>query len=154
MKIATKIFGNIDIGDEKIIEFPKGIIGFEECRHFVLMHGDDGEKEHLIKWLQSVEDGELAFPVIDPLKVNENYNPIVEDELLKVIGQFELEDLYVLTVATVPKDIEKMTVNLKAPVIINIATMKGIQLIVDNEEYSVRQSVYNLIKARKEKAGE
>ena len=38
MKIATKIFGNIDIGDEKIIEFPKGIIGFEECRHFVLMH--------------------------------------------------------------------------------------------------------------------
>lgn len=154
MKIATKIFGNIDISDDKIIEFPKGIIGFENCNHFVLMHGDEEGREHLIKWLQSVEDGDLAFPVIDPLKINENYNPVVEEELLKEIGTFEPDDLFVLTVATVPKDVEKMTVNLKAPVIINTATMKGIQLIVDNEEYSVRQSVYNLIKARKEKAGE
>lgn len=154
MKITTKIFGQIEIEDEKIIEFEKGIIGFENYNRYVLIHGEDDEKEKLIRWLQSVDDGSLAFPVIDPLKVKEEYNLSVEEELLKTIGEFEEEDLLVLTVVTVPSDVKKVTVNLKAPIIINTKTMKGTQLIVDNEEYNVRHLIYDLIQTQKEKAGE
>ncbi|MGN0378880.1 MAG: flagellar assembly protein FliW, partial [Butyrivibrio sp.] len=85
-----------------------------------------------------------------PMSISREYNPIVEDEWLEPIGEIKNEeDIYVLVILTVPSDLTRMTANLKAPVIINTGTMKGCQLIVNNEEYQVRYNVYDYIQELK-----
>ena len=152
MVITTKLFGEIDVNEEKLITFPQGIIGFPDLKDFLLIH--DSEKEGGIKWMQSVQEPAFAMPVIDPLAVKGDYNPSVEDELLKPIGDVNPDNMLVLTTITVPKDIEKMTVNLKAPMIINGDTRKAAQIIVDDDTYQVKFPVYEILKAAKERAGE
>ena len=114
----------------------------------------DSERQGGIRWLQSIQEPAFAMPVIDPLAVMEEYNPNIEDELLKPLGDMNPEDMLVLTTITVPSDIEKMTVNLKAPIIINGVTRKANQIIVDEDEYKVKFPVYDILKAAKERTGE
>lgn len=149
MKITTKNFGEIELNDEKLLSFPNGITGFEELKTFAIVYDSDNEANKSIMWLQSVEEPNFAMPVVDPLTVAPTYNPMVEDEILKCLGDFGEEDLLILTTLTVPIDYEKMSTNLKAPIIINTATKKGCQVIVDNDEYEVKHYIYDYLKKLK-----
>ena len=120
MNITTKVFGEITIDDDKIIEFPNGIIGFPELTQFTLVH--DSEKgTETIHWMQSLQEPAFAMPVLDPLLVCAEYNPEVDDELLKPLGTLVPDETLVLVTVTVPKDLTQMTVNLKGPFVINVA---------------------------------
>ena len=141
MKIDTKYFGEIEIGDEKIIHFENGLLGFEDYNDFTILFDIDAGEQPLFSWLQSVTERNLAFPVVNPLRVKEDYNPIVEDGLLETIGGVTEENLFVLLLATVPKEIKETSVNLKAPLIINSDTRKGIQVIVENADYEVKYKI-------------
>lgn len=152
MKIKTKIFQEIEVNEEKVITFETGIIGYPELVHFLLIH-EEGEEGH-IGWLQSVEEPLFALPVIDPLRILPDYNPSVEDELLKSIALEDPDDMLVLVTLTVPSDIEKMSVNLRAPIVINAAGRKACQLIAEDEDYAVKYPIYDLLKRQKEGAGE
>lgn len=154
MKIKSKLFGDIEIQDDKIITFEKGLMGFEELKKYALVFDSDKPTPNKIMWLQSAEISDLAFPVIDPTIIMGEYNPVVEDEWLAPIGEYDTEeDLLVLSILTVPSDITKMTANVKAPLIINGNTKKGCQIIANNDEYSVRYSVYDILQKKKEDAG-
>ena len=154
MRIKSRIFGEVEIDDEKIITIPNGIMGFDEFKRYAIAYDSESESKNGIMWLQSLDEESLAFPVMDPTHVMENYSPMVEDEWLEPIGKFESDsDLYILTILTVPSDIKKMTVNLKAPLIINTLTRKGIQLIVNNEDYHVRYCIYDILEKNKKEAG-
>lgn len=151
MKVETKKFGEIDLSDEKLIHFPKGIIGFPDLTDFALIH--DGEKEDgPIRWLQSIQEPGFAMPVIDPLFVKADYNPTVEEELLKEIALESDDALFVLVTLTVPREIQNMSANLKAPFVINIHNRRACQLIVEDDRYEVKFPVYEIFKAKK--AGE
>lgn len=152
MKVNTKIFGEIDIEDEKIITFPGGIIGFPELTDFTLIYDEEKGINTGIRWMQSMQEPGFAMPVIDPICVVEDYNPEVEDELLKPIGKLNPEEMLVLVTITVPKDVKKMSVNLKGPIVINAETRKACQVIVDGDNYAVKYPIYALLQARK--AGE
>ncbi|MCM1037846.1 MAG: flagellar assembly protein FliW [Roseburia sp.] len=153
MKVTTKIFGEITIDDDRIIAFPKGIVGFPELTEFALLH--DSEKgSDSIHWLQSLQEPAFAMPVMDPLIVCPEYNPEVDDELLKPLGDLNPEELLVLVTMTVPKDLTKMSVNLKGPMIINAAERKAAQVIIEGEEYQVKFPIYDILNANKKKAGE
>lgn len=148
MNIITKLFGEVEVDVKKVIHFENGIIGFEDCKEFMLIH--DVEKAGgNISWLQSIDEPALALPVMDPLLLLPDYNPVVEDELLKSIGELKDEDLLVLVTLTVPQDLTKMTANLKAPMVINASTVKGCQVIVENAQYLVKYPIYDLLKSRK-----
>lgn len=149
MKITTKVFGEVDIEESKIIYFPQGIVGFPELTKFALIH--DAEKEGVcaVRWLQSLQEPAFAMPVMDPLAVKPDYNPEVEDELLKPLGELNPEEILVLVTLTVPHDLTKMTVNLQAPIIVNAEEKKACQIIVDSEKYPVRFPIYDLIEAMK-----
>lgn len=149
MKLETRLFGTIEVDVTKIINFNDGIIGFEELKQFMVMNDADTEDAKIL-WLQSLDDGKVAMPVIDPLIIKTDYNPVVEDELFKNIGEIIDGEMLVLTTLTVPADISMITTNLKAPIIINPVTMKGCQIIVDNDEYQVRYPIYDILKAGKE----
>ena len=119
MKIETRIFGEIEIDDSKIIRFPGGIIGFPEMTDFALIPDEEKGKDAPIRWLQSLQETQFAMPVMDPLIVSRDYNPEVEDELLNPIQIENPEEVLVLVTVSVPRDITKMSVNLQAPIIIN-----------------------------------
>ena len=87
MKIQTKWFGEIDTTEDKIITFEKGIIGFEDFKKFTIVVDAEKESENTIMWLQSAEEPSLALPIIKPEIVKEDYDPIVEDELIKSLGE-------------------------------------------------------------------
>lgn len=148
MTIETKLFGKIEVDDDKLISFPQGIIGFPDLKEFMLIH--DGENAGSIRWMQSVQEPAFAMPVVDPLAIIPEYNPDIEDELLKPLGGITPENMLVLVTITVPKEIENMTVNLKGPIIINSETLKAAQLIIDDDKYQVKFPIYEILKAAKE----
>ena len=151
MQILTKIFGEITIDDDKIIQFPNGIIGFPDLTEFTLVHDEEKSAES-IHWLQSIQEPAFAMPVMDPLIVCPDYNPEVDDELLDVLGEIIPEELLVLVTVTVPKDLAQMSVNLKGPIVINAAEKKALQVIVEGDEYQVKFPIYDILNQKK--AGE
>ncbi len=151
MQITTKIFGEIMIDDDKVIHFPKGIIGFPELTEFTLVH-DEEKGTDSIHWLQSIQEPAFAMPVMDPLIVCPDYNPEADDELFNVLGEIKPEELLVLVTVTVPKDLTQMSVNLKGPIIINAAEKRALQIIVEGDEYKVKFPIYDILNQKK--AGE
>lgn len=149
MLVKTKYFGEIDLDEKKIVTFDNGMMGFENYKKYAILYDIEKEQKSAISWLQSLEEQELAFPVINPFFADENYNPTVNDEYLEELGAFENEDLVILLTVTVPEDIEKITANFKAPILINAATGKGCQVIVENPEYKIKQEIYGMLKKRK-----
>lgn len=152
MRITTKVFGEIEISDDKIIYFEKGIIGFPDLKRFTLLHDEEKGTSAGIRFLQSIEEPGFALPVMDPLIVKQDYDPEVDDELLKGMGQLTDENILVLVTVTVPSDLTKMTVNLQGPIIINVDERKACQLIVEGGSYPVKFPIYDILQARK--AGE
>lgn len=146
MKANTRFFGEIEIEDDKIITIEKGMIGFPELKKFALIFNEEKGKEAKIMWLQSMEEEALAFPVMRPELVKEDYNPTVNDELFQTLGEMTPEDTYVLVTVTVPKDVKEASANLKAPIVINTATMKGCQIIVE-DDYPVKYKLNQIKKA-------
>ena len=142
MLINTKCVGEVDIADEKIVYFPDGILGFEELKRYTLIFDvkKNGEKAK-IAWLQSVDEPELALPVINPFEVKQDYDPIIPNQLLKKLGNVTPENVVVLLIVTVPTDISKTTANLKAPIIMNSDTCKGAQIIVENKDYIIKYPI-------------
>ncbi len=153
MQITTRVFGEITIDDDKIIHFPSGIIGFPDLQDFALIH-DQEKGTDTIHWLQSLQEPAFAMPVMDPLIVYPDYNPEVEDELLNNIGEILPDELLVMVTVTVPKDIKKMSVNLKGPIVINSVTRLATQMIVEGEGYQVKFPIYDILNKNKKKAGE
>ena len=150
MKVETRLFGEIDIEEEKIITFDSGIVGFPDLKSFSLIYDLDKEGGGMISWLQSMDEGAFALPVINPVSVDAGYNPMFDEEVLNALGTFDDNNAILLTTITVPPDLEKMSVNLKAPIVINTDTRKAAQIIVD-DDYPVKKFIYELLKENKKK---
>ncbi len=154
MVAETKFFGTIDIEDDKIINFPNGIIGFENLKNFALIYDSEREERSKISWLQSMDEPLMVLPVINPIDLMESYTPTIEDELMKTIGDPADADLLIFVSLSIPSDVTQMTANLKGPFIINTVERKAMQVIVENQEYPVKFNAYEAIQAMKEKEGE
>ncbi len=151
MKLSTRVFGEVEISDDKILTFPNGIIGFPDMNRFTLMH-DSEKDDNSIHWLQSVDEPSFAMPVIDPLYVKEDYNPLIEDDVLTDLKPLNEENTLVLVTLTVPRDLKKMTVNLKGPIVVNTQTRKASQIIVEDDDCSVKFPIYDILQRIKEEA--
>ncbi|PKM94916.1 MAG: flagellar assembly protein FliW [Firmicutes bacterium HGW-Firmicutes-1] len=152
MIIKTKHFGEVEVDEENILEFPEGIFGFEEFRKFVILFDQEVEDSPFC-WLQSLENQETALPVINPMSFFPEYNPEVAGELVEKIGEPIIEDINLFTVVVVPEDVKKMTTNLKAPILVNVKTKKGMQVIAHDDQYAIKHNLYEQIKNLQE-AGE
>ncbi|MCR4679486.1 MAG: flagellar assembly protein FliW [Lachnospiraceae bacterium] len=152
MIIETRAFGEVDIDPGKIIHFEKGIIGFPEYCDYALIHDSEQGNNAGIRWMQSIDEPGFALPVMDPLIVTEDYNPEVDDEVLKPIGKIDPEEILVLVTVTVPKDLKKMSVNLRAPIVINVTERKAVQIILEDDSYKVKFPIYDILDSRKKEA--
>ena len=151
MKANTRLFGEIDIKEDKIIKLKEGIIGFPELQNFTLIYDEEKEGKGSIKWLQSMDDPSFALPVINPLDVKPDYQMLVNEEGLEPLGKMTEENTFILVTITVPEKIEEMSVNLKAPFVINTDNLQGAQMIVE-DDYPIKYKIYEIL--NKEKAGE
>lgn len=155
MKAETRIFGEIDIEEDKIITLEKGMIGFPQLQHFALIYNKERErKQFSIMWLQSMDDGDIAFPVILPTMVEPDYHPTVSEDIVSPLGELTEDNTYMLVTVKVPKDIKQIACNLKAPIVINTDNNRAAQLIVE-DDYKVSYPCYErIMELKKERAGE
>lgn len=152
MKIHTKIFGEIEISEEKVIIFQDGIIGFPDLKRFALLHDEERGDKAGIRFLQSLDEPGFAMPVMNPLDIKPDYDPEVDDELLAAAGRVTPENLLVLVTLSIPGDLTRMSVNLQGPFIINIEERRGCQLILEGGNYPVKFPIYEILQAGKEGA--
>lgn len=136
MKIETSLFGTVEFDEKSIIVFDEGLIGISDKKRFLLIEKDDFKP---FSYLQSIDDPEFALVVVSPFFIEKNYQFDVHGDDLSSLGINEINDMLILAIVVFSNRIEEITVNLKAPIIINIKTKKAKQIILLNEIYTVAE---------------
>lgn len=140
MQVATKRFGAVEVSSEQVLTFPEGLIGFPDYRDFVVINFEvQGDS---VRWLQAVTEPALGFVALDPKAAFPDYDPEVGDSDLSGVEASAPDEVVLLSVVTVPKDIRKMTANLQAPILINPEKRLGRQVIVTSPEYTTKHYVF------------
>jgi len=121
MNLETRNFGEIEIKEENIIEFIGGVPGFSGTRYVIL---DAINENSPFVWLQSVDEPEIALILLNTFMLYKDYAPKINDEEIKCLEVEKREEMSVFNVIVIPEKIEDMTVNLKAPIIINTKKKK------------------------------
>ncbi|MBQ7733620.1 MAG: flagellar assembly protein FliW [Synergistaceae bacterium] len=139
MIIKTARFGQVSYNEDDVLFFPRGIPAFESNHKWILAGSDDSA----IKWLQNIEDGDLALPVTSPDAIRPDYNARIPEDELKLVGSVNPADLALLIVVSIPRSAPwNMTANLRAPILVNLKTHKAVQVIALNEEYPIRHVIF------------
>ena len=135
MKINTLRFGEIEIEQERIFEFVLPIIGFNELKKFVIV---DLNKDGMFKWLQSVEDPALAFPVVSVFSMNVDYTIDLPDDVVDTLKIVNVDSILVMNIASIPQDNPQgTTLNLLAPLIFNLDNYLAGQVILSGSGYDI-----------------
>jgi flagellar assembly factor FliW len=136
LKLETRSFGTLEYEDHAVLELREGMLGFAQHKRYILI-----ENEEILpfKWLQSLDDPHVSFPVIDPHLVLGSYLCSLAPEDLRSLEIAHDEDIVKLVVAVIPEDPLQTTVNLKAPIIINHKRMAGKQIVLSNSDYHTHQ---------------
>lgn len=148
MQLNTRHFGTIEIDERGIVEFPDGIPGFNNVKRYVLL-GSENE-ESMFRWLQSVDRSDLAFAVVDPFLIKKDYDIELSDEVTEKLDIRSIEDVAVYSIVVVPEDTSKISMNLKAPVVINVRKNKGAQVVLDTDRYGVRHYILEELQGRED----
>lgn len=136
VRVETTRFGAIEAEEDLIITLPEGLIGFDDCRRYIVLRHDDRSP---FRWLQSLDDGSVAFPVMEPHNFLPDYNPRVSDADAAELGLQPDAAPLVFTVITVPRmNPRAMTANLLGPVVVNARTRVGKQVVLDDDRYTTR----------------
>ena len=136
MKIATKLLGEIEIADKDILTFEHGLLGLEEHKKFVLLPISE---EHPLVLLQSVEQAEISFVVAYPFAFKKDYSFDLSEEDLEQLQIEDEEDVLTYAVVTMKETLQDSTINLLAPLIINIDKKCGKQIVLqDSKAFPLR----------------
>ena len=144
VKIKTRPFGEIELEERQIIDFPDGIPGFDYVRKFVLL--DTMDENSPLKWLQSYDEPDLAFVIIRPIDFMREYELAVSMSDLEAVGAEGAEKLLVFAIVTIPTNPSDMTANLQGPVIINPEKRLGRQVISLSDKYGVKHRILDEMK--------
>ncbi len=139
MKINTSRFGEIEIDEENIIEFRQGIPAFEHLKRYTIISFEDDDSFY---WLQSIDDGDIAFILADPFNFTVGYEPVLPDSVLEELKIEKKEDVLLLSMLVIPDKIDNMTANLAAPIVINMDKKLGKQVILPEGNYPIRHPVF------------
>ena len=123
MRVETTRFGALDVHEETLITFPAGIIGFPNSSRYVIL---DHTRDVPFKWLQSVDEGQVAFVIMDPALFKSDYHVPVDPDTLGEIGASDLDSLVCFVILTIPSaDAARVTANLRGPVVVNERTRQA-----------------------------
>ncbi len=128
MYAMTTRFGNVPIEASDVLRFEQGLIGMEMCREWVLL-ADNAHSG--LAWLQSLERPEVALAVVSPRRFVSDYQVRVSSRDLAPLGESAAKSLQVLTILNRHED--TLTLNLKAPIVVNLTTNRGRQVVAKND---------------------
>lgn len=135
MKIETRDFGIIEMEEEDIITFRQPVYGFEHLTRYVML--SEEEMSNGFVWLQSLEEVDICFILVDPQVLDTDYHPLIPRSVAELLGE---GDEICWCIATIPENFEKATANLKSPIMINPHQKCAAQVILD-EPYPIRQPI-------------
>jgi flagellar assembly factor FliW len=139
-KFESPRFGALEVADERVLEFPRGLPGFPECRRFIVM---DHDRDTPLRWLQCVDRPEVAFLIVEPQQVLASYGVEIPPHVLAVLGWSDAEhppdDVIVFVILNACDS--ALTANLRAPVVVNARTRRAFQLILEDPALSVRYPI-------------
>jgi flagellar assembly factor FliW len=138
MIINTVRFGEIPVDEAKVITMTGPILGFEQLEHYILIVPDEKKP---FWWLQSVEDGAVAFVVANPFAVKPDYEPEIAGDIAQALGIERPEEAVVLCIVNIRKDPLKVTLNLRAPLVVNPVTKRGGQVVLEDHAQSIQFDV-------------
>ncbi|MEM7625098.1 MAG: flagellar assembly protein FliW [Planctomycetota bacterium] len=139
MKIQTTRFGEVEVEDTRVIDFPKGLLGFSKYRRYVLIESGDSTRPHedsTFWWLQSVDLPELAFVVTDPTLFVSTYKVPIHAEQMQALGLNSIDDAQVFVI--VNKRDQVLTGNLQGPLVVNVGSRCGEQLVLSDRRFTTR----------------
>lgn len=140
MILNTVKFGEIEIEENRIFEFVLPIIGFNDLTKFIIL---DPSKDTLFKWLQSVEDPGLAFPIISVAALGYDYSVDLDDGVVKILDIKNTESVLVMNITSIPQDNPRgTTINLLAPLIFNLETMTAGQIVLSGSGYDISYPMF------------
>jgi len=140
VEINSARFGTVEINENSIITFPDKLPGFNDLSRFAIIKCEQTEP---IQWLQSVEDEDISIPIINPFIIKPDYEIEVNDDELDMIKSRNEEEMIVLNIMVLPEDLTKMTVNLMAPLLINVTEMLGTQIMMDYKPLPIRFAAFD-----------
>ncbi len=144
MEVRTTRFGVIEIAEDRVITFPKGLLGFpEQTRYCLLEPGDDA----CFFWLQSIEEPGLAFVVTDPTLFIQDYSVPIRAEQMEQMGMSGLDEAQVFVI--VNKIDDQLTGNLQGPLVVNTASRSGEQLVLAEKRWTTRHPLVKLTEPAK-----
>lgn len=140
MKIETSRFGTLDLLEDKVIHVPSGLFGFPDSKRYTLLEHRKGSP---FVWLQSVDNGSLAFVLIDPLLVKPDYEVQISPEDMNELQLADAPDgIQTLVIVNITSGEKvELTVNLLGPIVINTKKKFGKQIILSDSEYSLRHPI-------------
>ena len=141
IKINSSKFGELEVEEKNIFNFVSPIIGFNNLKQYTII---DYKPDSPFKWLQSIEDGDLAFPVTLCSFFGIDYQFNIPDEEVEFLGIESPDDVFVCNIANIPSsNPQSATINMLAPVVINLSNRKAMQLILKNTDFEVRYKLFN-----------
>jgi flagellar assembly factor FliW len=139
MLVQTTRFGDVEISQDRVLSFPKGLLGFASFTRFCLL---EPSNEACFYWLQSLDDPSLAFVVTDPALFVPEYSVPIRPEQVSDLGLASLDDAKVLVI--VNKIDQTLTGNLQGPLVINIASRQAEQLVLVDKRWTTRHALVTL----------
>ena len=145
MKVNTKAYGPVEVEQQQMLTFPQGLFGFESFKNYALL---DAEQEPFF-WLQSTEDEQIAFVLINPFLFRPDYEMNIDNEELLSVGISDPEKAVIFSIVTVPLDSSPMTANLQGPLVINRDSRVGIQAILTDSKWKTKHDIMAEFEATK-----
>ncbi len=145
MTVHTSRFGVISITTDDVIQFPEGLLGFNELRRFVLL---DDPSDEIFAWLQSCDEPGIAFPLLEPELFTSNYSVSLTKHDLEVLNLPNKEGTRSFAIITIPQDPTQMTANLKAPIVINVAKRLARQCVLQDNSLAIREPIFTRLQQR------
>lgn len=139
MQLKTKYHGVHEYEEEEIINFSKGICGFEHLKKFIIF---PVEGEEVFNILHSIEDDSIGFVITSPFIVQKDYEFKLDQQVIERLKINTPEDVLILSIVTLNSNIKKITTNLRAPLIINIKEKLGEQIILNNDKYLIKHPIF------------
>ena len=137
LTLDTKDYGTIEYEESDLIHFTDGLFGFNDLKDFIPLVLDENE-DNTILMLQSIENTDIAFVIINPFSLDPDYNPVLSPEELSYLGVKSEDDLSYYVICVLRSNHLENTVNMKAPVVINPDKRIGMQVILNQSEYEFR----------------
>ena len=139
--INTAKFGELNVDKNNIFNFVCPIIGFNDLKQYTIV---DYKPDSPFKWLQSMENMELAFPVTLCSFFGIDYKFDIPDEEAEKLGIENADDVFVCNIANIPSsNPQGATINMLAPIVINLQNKKAMQIVLKNTNFEVRHKLFD-----------